>query len=55
MNQAQIMVPNDVVEDSVLFPYLVKYGPMVINGFSAIVPYGKGVVDSINELLIPLQ
>lgn len=55
MNQAQLVVPNDVVEGSVLFPYLVKYGPMIINGFSAIVPYGKGVVDAINELLVPLK
>ena len=55
MNQAQIVVPNDVVEGSVLFPYLVKYGPSLINTLSAIVPYGRGIVDSINELLVPLQ
>ncbi len=55
MNQAQIVVPNDVVEDSILFPYLVKYGPSLINTVSEIVPYGRGIVDAINELLVPLQ
>lgn len=55
MNQAQIVVPNDVVEDSVIFPYLVKYGPMLINSFSAVIPFGQGLVDAINDLLVPLK
>ena len=55
MNRAQIVIPDSITEDSILFPYLVKYGPFLIDSFSNIIPFGKGIVDNINELIAPLK
>lgn len=55
LNKAQIVIPDEVVSESLLFPYLVKYGPFMIDLFASILPFGKGVVTSINELLAPLH
>ena len=55
MNRAEVGVPDSYTEGSIIFPYLVKYGPYLIDAFSNVVPFGKGIVDSINELIAPLK
>lgn len=55
MNRAQIVVPDSITEGSILFPYLVKYGPFMIDSFANLIPFAKGIVDNINELIAPLK
>lgn len=51
MESAGVMLPEEHTADSVIYPYLVAYGPVIIDWVSVIMPYAKDVVTSIKALI----
>lgn len=46
-----IIIPKDAAEEAVLYPILKKVAPVVIDYSSGILPFARGLIESINELL----
>lgn len=51
MNEVDIIVPKEYSDNSFLYPYIVKYSPMLIDLVSSLMPFAKDLIDSIKENL----
>lgn len=51
MESAGVTLPVEHTSQSVMYPYLLGYGPVIIDWVSVILPYAKDVVTSIKELI----
>jgi membrane protein required for colicin V production len=49
MDSAGIGLPQSWTDGSFMYPYFVKYGPLLIDTVSTIVPYAQELVKSIKE------
>ena len=49
--QSPISIPQKHTQDTVIFPYLVQFGPLIIDKVSTILPYCKDLIASINQSL----
>jgi membrane protein required for colicin V production len=51
MESAGIGLPYDWVNESVIYPYFVAYGPKLIEWFSMLVPYAKDLIEQIKDIV----
>ena len=51
MESAGVTLPVEYSSQSIIYPYLLDYGPVIIDWVSVILPYAKDVVMSIKELI----
>ncbi len=51
MQSASLSFPEKTVNESMVFPYFVAYGPMLIEWVSMLIPYAKELVASIKNLV----
>ena len=51
MNEVDIVVPREYSDGSFLYPFIVKYSPMLIDLVSRMMPMAKDLIDSIKENL----
>ncbi len=51
MNEVDIIIPREYSEGSFLYPFIVKYSPVLINLVSSMMPMAKDLIDSIKENL----
>lgn len=50
MQQADVSFPFGDTDDSILYPYLVEFGPLVVNTCSKLLPFAKDLIESITIL-----
>lgn len=50
-NEIGIIIPKEAEDEALLFPILKEVAPVVIDYSSALLPFTKGLIESINELL----
>ena len=50
-DQTSLIIPSSFTEDSMLYPMLVEYSPVLIEQVTTIFPFSKDLVYSINELI----
>ena len=48
--QAGFDLPVKNLEESIFYPYLVEFGPLVVNLFSKLIPFAKDLIESITIL-----
>lgn len=48
---AGIVPPEEHTENTVIYPYLVVYGPQIMEFFSALLPQASNLIDSIKDKL----
>lgn len=53
LDQAQIIIPKERTEGSILFPFLMAYGPKLIDYVSIILPFTQDLIHSISEHIKP--
>lgn len=51
INEGGISLPSNFTQDAVLYPYLLTFGPVLIDFTSAIFPLTKDIVQSITNLI----
>lgn len=51
MDSATIGLPEDFIDGSIVYPYFVAYGPLLIEWFSILIPYAKELVNAIKEIV----
>ncbi|MEL6539103.1 MAG: CvpA family protein [Bacteroidota bacterium] len=47
---ADIIIPQEVMDESLLFPYLVSFAPWVVEMASALLPFAQDLIDQIKSL-----
>jgi len=48
---ASLELPDTLTGDSVVYPYFVQYGPIIIDAFSSFFPLAQDLIESIKEKL----
>jgi membrane protein required for colicin V production len=51
MESAGLSFPQETVNQSIIFPYFVLYGPLLIEWMSMLIPYAKELVTAIKNLI----
>lgn len=50
LQMAEIIIPVEMQEDSLVFPYLVMFAPWVVEMASVLLPFAQDLIDQIKEL-----
>lgn len=50
LNLAEVFIPEEMIEGSLLFPYLVQFAPWVVEMASALLPFAQDLFDQVKEL-----
>jgi membrane protein required for colicin V production len=51
MNEVDIILPQEYSEGSFLYPFIIKYSPVLIDFVAGMMPMAKDLIDSIKENL----
>lgn len=51
MNEVDLILPREYTKDSFLYPFIVKYSPMLIDFVSSLMPMAKDLIESIKQNL----
>jgi len=55
IDSANILLPQNLTEGTVVYPYLVKFSPALLGLGSKIIPFAKDLIQSMNELIVAPQ